>query len=163
MKTKEELAGRVSQMEKEIKAGTLFVYDPASGKVIAGDSIASVHLNKDGAVQIDLALDWWTAAPWFNAGICACNPANAYEDDGDDPAVRARVEQMRELVAAGQIEILDPTSGYLIPSDLVEDISANGQAIQLTLARMWHGEREDCLRDNADDDDDHDTEQEEGR
>ena len=152
MKTQEILTGRVSQLEQEIKAGTLFVCDPASGKVIAGDSIASVGPNKDGGIQIELAQDWWTAAPWFNAGVCACNPANAYMDDGDDPDVCARVEMMRGLVAAGQITILDPTSGFVIPSDLIEDVSANGRAIQLTLDRMWHGERNDCLRDNADDD-----------
>lgn len=153
MKSTDELAERVSQLKKEIKAGALFIYDPGSGKVIAGDSIASVHPNEDGAIQIDLAPDWWMAFHGFNGGIGACTPANVCEVDGDNPEIRARVELMRELVAARQITILDPTSGYLIPSEWIEDVSANGPAIQLTLDRMWHGEREDCLRDSAEDDD----------
>ena len=153
MPRKNRFANQASLVERAIRAGILFVYDPASGKIIAGNSIASVHPTKGGGIQIDLAENWWTEFPRFMGGIGACNPANACEDDGDDHDVRERVAQMRELAAAGQIEILDPTSGFVIPSDLIEDISANGQAVQLTLDRMWHDYRQERLRCSVDTDD----------
>lgn len=151
----------MSQIQQEIKAGTLFVFDRATGKVITGKLIANVHLNKDNAIQLDLDKDWWTKISRFKGGLGSCAPADVFENDGDDPDVIARVARIREIVKAGRIEILDPTSELLIPSELIEDISANGPAIQLTLDPGWYECREDYLHDNADDDGDNNMEQKE--
>ena len=144
MNTK-ELAALASLIENEMRSGSMFVYDYASGDILPGSAIATARLINGSVIQLDFDREWHTRLQAHRSQPTTRKPWSVLDVDGDHPDVRERVLLMRSVVQASQIEILDPASGFAITPDLIANVSANGHDIQITLYPIWHARRRNAL------------------
>ena len=138
-----ELAGIAAQLEQDFKSGAIFLYDIATERVIAEESIDTVKLNEYGTPQINLNGKWLFCDARLKAKLPEQSPHMVVRAGPDDAGVSKRVVQIRDMLHTEQVVILDRLTGYLVPASMICGVDANGTAVQISLCPKWHMGRQD--------------------
>lgn len=146
MKTK-ELAGIAAQFAQDFKSGAIFLYDIATERVIAAESIEAVKINEDGAIQINMNGKWLFRAARCNSKLPERFPSVVVRGGQADAGVSKRVAFVRDMLQSKQVVILDMTTGYLVPPSMICSVDDNGAAVQISLCPKWHMGRQENLCD----------------
>ena len=142
MKT-QELAGIAAQLEEDFKRGVIFLYDIATERIIAEESIDTVKLNEYGTPQINLNGKWLFCDARRKAKLPEQAPHMVVGVSQPDAGIHKQVAFVRDMLMSEQVVILDMTTGYLIPASMICSVDANGPAVQISFCPMWHMGRQD--------------------